>query len=705
MNRQLSASIAFALVAGSPVYADEALPSKRTPTGSLEEVEVWGSRPIDITAPGTAGSRLSLSVLETPASIEVLDGEAIRQRGDASVLEAVTRATGISASGNPGNGGTSLTSRGFSGHGSVMQLYDGLRLYVAAGTVTFPFDPWTAERIEVLRGPASVLYGEGAIGGAINVVPRMPASEGFELDSHAAYGADQTMRAALGLGGAVTDVVSYSFDVSRQTSDNWVKRGESESLAVAATVRAELTPDLDIIFSHDYGDQEPMRYFGAPLIDGALDERTRDENYNVSDSAIHYVDKWTRLKAEWRASDSITFRNDLYRLTTDRTWRNAETYQYDGVSGLINRFDYLGIRHDEEQFGDRAMVTIKHAIGARENAIALGAEANKIDLQYSHNFDLDLEAIGADTAVDPYSFDPGSFYYDVPIAPRFRTETRQYAAFAEDRFVWNDRWSFIVGLRADRIEVVRDVIDGARLYDEGFDSLGWRVGAVFGLSPTMTLYGQYSEGADPLGSLVTASLRDTRFDLPTAAQVEVGLKQAFANERGHWTIAAYDIVKKNLLTAHETIPGLSLPVAERSAQGVEASIALQLTPTVSVDANVALLSAEFHKFNEGFSGNTPPGVPEQMANVWVTWEFMPTWRVQGGVRYVGRQFANNANTFDAPEYTVVDASIHWAATRNISAGLRAYNLTDETYVASTYGDEQWILGRPRAFELAIDVGF
>ncbi len=83
-------------------------------------------------------------------------------------------AVGISSVAGPGNGNLSFASRGFVGPGSVQQLYDGTRLYVGVGTVTFPFDTWSAERIEVLRGPASVLYGEGAIGGIINVVPKKP---------------------------------------------------------------------------------------------------------------------------------------------------------------------------------------------------------------------------------------------------------------------------------------------------------------------------------------------------------------------------------------------------------------------------------------------------------------------------------------------------------------------------------------------------
>ncbi len=155
---------------------------------------------LNLDVPDQTGSRLGLTPLETPASIEVIPGVTIRERGQTSVVDAVTQnATGFTSTASPGNGGTSLGTRGFIGHGSVMQLYDGTRMYVGAETLTFPFDTWSAARIEVLRGPASVLYGEGAIGGVINVVPKKP-TDYFTHEAEVAYGTDatKTVRRRLG---------------------------------------------------------------------------------------------------------------------------------------------------------------------------------------------------------------------------------------------------------------------------------------------------------------------------------------------------------------------------------------------------------------------------------------------------------------------------------------------------------------------------
>ena len=138
--------------------------------GLSEAVSVVGVTSTTLGTPTLTGTRLGLTPLDTPASVSIMSGASIRDRGDQTVADAKTRAVGITMQGDPGNGGGAVVARGFGGVGSVMQLFDGDQLFVGAGTVTFPFDPWMVERIEVLGGPSSVLYGNGAIGGVVNVV-------------------------------------------------------------------------------------------------------------------------------------------------------------------------------------------------------------------------------------------------------------------------------------------------------------------------------------------------------------------------------------------------------------------------------------------------------------------------------------------------------------------------------------------------------
>jgi outer membrane receptor protein involved in Fe transport len=214
------------------------VPWDRLPGGSLE-----------LGRESPTGSRLGLTLLEIPAAVEVIPGEVIRERGDLTAQEAVTRATGITAAGTPGDGSSALVSRGFAGHSSVMQLYDGTRLYVGAGTMTFPTDTWLFDRIEVLRGPASVLYGEGAIGGAINYIPRQPLRTGRVTDVLLSGGSDDTYRVGLNTTGPLAGYyITKENLLSREPGNPTVTQqiGEQFAYGVEATLGLRLTSYLTV---------------------------------------------------------------------------------------------------------------------------------------------------------------------------------------------------------------------------------------------------------------------------------------------------------------------------------------------------------------------------------------------------------------------------------------------------------------------------
>jgi iron complex outermembrane receptor protein len=677
---------------------------------NLETVEVFGRRieGLGLGEATAAGSRLELSPLLTPASIEVLAGDVIRQRGDTSIVESVTRATGITSEATPGDGGTALSARGFVGHNSIMQLLDGSRLFVGAGTVTFPFDAWSVDRVEVLRGPASVMYGQGAIGGVINVVSRQPDTNAQEAQVELGFGEDARSHAAVDLTGPLDDDWAYRLDVSYNQADNWVDRGDSDSLAIAGTLQWDVSDTLRLSLSYDYGDQNPMQYFGTPLLEGRLDESLRHENYNVGDSKIHYRDAWTRFKAQWQASENVQLNNQLYWLDTDRQWRNVEEYEFNPDTGEVDRFSYIGIVHHQEQIGDTADARIEHELFGRENHVAVGVDFNKV--RFTHINDFDDPQFDLSSSVPLRNFNPGAFIDASPTIPRFRTETEQYAVFFEDRMVLNEQWSVIGGARYDHASLDRfNLINPAASFDASFSDTSWRVGVVFQPVTTLSFYGQYSSAVDPIGSLITTSAANQDFDLSTGEQVEVGVKQSLWNQHLEWTLAAYRIEKKDLLTQDPTSanPEDVQQIGQQSSRGIEASLALNIDERWRIDANAALLNAKFDEFGEeGDDGNIvsrngrrPPSVPEQAANLWVSWAVNDQWLARAGVRYVGKRFTDNANQLELPSYTVLDAGVDWAPLPQLSLTALLRNVTDEVYGVAAYTTSEWILGQPRTAEL------
>ena len=654
---------------------------------------------LNLDNPNTGGSRLNLTPLQTPASVEVISGDTARERGQTSVVDAVTQnAAGISSNAVAGNGGTSMVSRGFAGHGSVATLYDGTKLYVTAGTVTFPFNTWSADRIEVLRGPASVLYGEGAVGGIINVVPKKPTDTFFN-EAEVSVGTDWTRRLSLGSGGPISDKLSYRFDATGEQSEGWVDDGEFKNAALSGALRYKATPGLVFTLSHDYGYQEPMNYWGTPLINGKIDSRTRFKNFNISDGDISYRDNWTQFKTEWAVNDMLSFRNTAYRLTTDRHWKNVEIYEYRPAMGLVERRSNTEIFHDEDQIGNRFDATLRNRLFGRNVQTTVGFDVNKVDLKYYDNGFPDDPI----TFVDPFDFEQG-VYEGARSTPSFQSQMFQYSLFAENRIELTNQLSLVGGIRLERPDIQRDSLrTGARQVDQDFSEVTWRAGAVYEVLPGLALYGQYSTAIDPTGSaILSMNAAQSNFELTKARQVEVGVKQSFWAGRGEWTLAAYDIVKTDLLVPQ---PGNRfLQVGEQSSQGIEASLALQLSQALRVEGNVAILQAQYDVF-EGFEGNQPIDVPEEVANLWVTYAFAPRWLARGGVQYVGERFADQGNEVAIDAYTLLNAGIDYQVTDNSTLSLRGYNLTDEVYGVTSYNATDWVLGRPRSADLTYRIKF
>lgn len=713
-------AIAAVLIAQNVAAQDEG-------SDEADRIIVTGTREQVLTQETPTGSRLGLSVLETPASVAVVTGDDLRARGDLAIIDAVSRAPGVTNDGNPGNAGLSFAMRGFNGQGSVMQLYDGIRLYPNNGSISFPSDPWNVERIEVLSGPASVLYGQGALGGVVNVIPRAPNTERFEVDAEAGFGSQNSWRLAAGVGGPLSQVLSFRTDVSYRQSDGWVDRGENDNLAISGALRFAPSETFTLTLRSDFGNANPMKYFGTPLIDGELDTSIRQENYNVGDATMRFRDNRLALTAEWEASESIAFTNTTYWLASNRKWRNLETYCWIaadgdcpngigfGTPGNIYRADNYGIIHDVDQYGNLSSVSFDHALGEMANSLLVGLDLNRVTLNYSHQFASDYQ----EDEVPRTGFDPGLFLDTVGLIPRYHTRTTTWAIYAEDRLAITDQFSLVGGLRHEENKTGRwnwvytggvitgdtPALNGGANAFKKLDSTTWRVGLVYQPSENLSFYGQYATAVDPLGTLTTFSTSAPQFQLTYADgyQYEAGVKGLFMDGRGSLTVAAYRLVKQNLFT--QTVPGGAIDqVGQRSSQGIEASLDLDLGAGIGLSANGTVLDANFDDF-AGFVGKTPPGVPETAANVELRWTDGGRFSTRANLRYVGRRFTDNANAFRVPAYTVFDLGASYALTPNLALDVRVYNLLDEDFAFSTYADEQWILGRPRSFDVAVRASF
>ena len=723
------ASATVAIPASTPQASQQPVSGTTTAESSASPLYADPGPGPNLDVPNTTGSRLGMTPLETPASVSIISGQTTRDRGQNTITEAVTQnAPGITSVAPPVFG-SAFAARGFQGNNSVTQLYDGTRLFPGRGNITFPFNTWSVERIEVMSGPASVLYGEGAIGGVINVIPKKPITEGLFNEAQVFFDSNLTRRLSVDSGGAINRAISYRLNASMDASDGWIDHGDSENLGISGAVRLQASDELVFTISHDYGDQEPMAYFGTPFRNGALVPGTRFKNYNVRDNILEFRDQWTQFKAEWTPNENLSFRNVAYYLDSRREFKNADTPIWNTGTEQIDLYG-AHLLQKQDQIGNRFDATLRTNLFGSKNETVVGFDINRGRFDYSrHLVDYDylfgpIVGFSPMASLDPFNPQPVN-YPAHQLAPGFHSELRQNSFFAENRLVVNQHLALVGGIRADELNLERTAPNPTQSFEKTFHAFNWRAGAVVTPVEGLALYGQYAVATDPLNvPLLDLETTNKDFNLTRGRQIEVGVKQSLWNGAFEWSLAAYDIVKTDLLVA--TSATQRFQVGQQSSRGIEAAVGVELGGGWRVDANGALLDAQYDEFGAftldlntfstvalDFSGKRPVLIPEQVANIWLTWAFAPTWQASVGLQYVGASYENFANTIERPSYTVTNVALQWQPTSSSRLDFRVKNLFDVEYAQymaaadplAESTDVRGYMAPPRTFEAAWTVRY
>ena len=670
----------------------------------LEKITIHGE---SINTDNETGSRLGLTSMETPATVEIIEGDTIRERMDTSVMEAVTRSAGFTNDAHHAEGGSDIAARGFHGQETVTKMFDGTNYYNAFNTITFPFDTWGIERIEVLKGPASVLYGEGGIGGAYNVIPKRPQQE-HSGNLRITTGEDDTSFIGVGLTGGLTDNLAYRLDYSHNESDNWVERGDSETEMVSASLLWQVTEDFSLTARYDWGDQEPMRYSGTPLVDGDFPNELLKKNYDVSDAVIRHKESAVRIKADWNISERLSMQSELYRLDSDRLWRTLDWFRYNRDENEVRRDSPLVIAHDIKHDGFRTNFVFDASDGGRKLKTSLGFEINDVTFKRPTNFG-GGNPNGVDwnndyDVVDPFNFNPGLFSDLTSAMTRLEiiSDVAQYAVFAEGQVGLTESLTLVLGLRHEDVETDYNDISNPPTFDQKVDELTGRAGLVFDLNDTTVLYAQYTTGANhPTGGIVRVNKKNREVDFTETEQIEVGIKQSLLDNRLHWTLALFDIVKNDLVDddPDSDNPDDQIVIPEKTSEGVELSLTYAPTNTLKLTANGSLVDVE----RTVSAGGATVEAPEETYNLGVAWAPLDKLQLLADARYVGKRYHP---VTPIPSYTVVDTSARWHFNEDLSIVLRVDNVFDEVYAsAAYYWNDMWIVGKPRTYNLSLDYRF
>ncbi|TIV71706.1 MAG: TonB-dependent siderophore receptor [Mesorhizobium sp.] len=619
---------------------------------------------------------------KTPQAVSVVGSRQIEDQAARSVVEATRYTPGIRSEtfGNDTRNDWFLI-RGFSSQVSSYFL-DGLQLQSSDSFATWKVNPYLLDRIDVLRGPSSALYGASNPGGLINLVSKRPT---FQNRGETAIGVNEFGNVWTGLdveGVNKDGTLAYRFIATGNYGGTPVDYTDNDQFAIMP----ELTwkPDEDTSLTI-YANVSKLKTRGQnflPYVGTAVDApfgKIPRELFTSEPS----VDKFERSQQmigyefEHRFDNDVTVRQNLRYGHLDVDFRNV--YGEGWVSppttatALLDRANFLS-KPDLGLFTVDNQVEWKTSTGPVDHTLLLGLDYKRFDLHDESGFE---DAPPLDVLDPVYNGAP-------PVTSRYdrsNTLQNQTGLYAQD-LMQIDRWNLVFSGRYDDVQTkVTDRPTGVRT-SYSSDAFSGRAGAIYNFDNGISPYVSVSRSFLPLTGTDTAT--GDAFKPETAVQYEAGVKyQPTWLSDVMLTASLFDLTRENVVTSDGVL--FNRQIGKVNSRGVELEAVGQLTPDLKLTGAYTWYDLKVKKGNPAEIGKVTTGTPEQFGSLWLDYA-VPSDRLEGvtlggGVRYVGSSFADTANTQKVPDVVLVDAAIRYEKD-NFKAALNVSNLFDKAYVAS-----------------------
>jgi iron complex outermembrane receptor protein len=658
-------------VAVGTVAADEEEAIEIVVTGDQDE----GYNPSN----ATTATRTDTPLRDIPQSITVVPREVLDDRDVRNINEALETVSGVTVT-NRAYGGalTNRTIRGFdrSGLAGTLNFRNGVR----DGDFLTLFPIETVEQVEVLRGPASVLFGAGEPGGVVNVITRQPLDEpyyeiAFEAGSFALY------QPSIDLSGSLTedDTLLYRFIAGYRGSGEFQGVADSRLATIAPSITLNLGERTDLNLYYEYSQliSDPAYLTNAAILsDGSLTPRDFI-TYYPDLSSFDITTQRFGYALEHEFSDSLQLRSNV-ALSLNQVEEDVSTgfelvddqflNPFQAFSGTYSRNNYFG---QIDLLGEFETGAIAHQvlIGFDYNYFRLRADESPTvtDLPL-----IDIRNPNYDIAFPEFSDTP--FETDVDVQSR--------GIYIQDQIAFGDL-RLLIGGRYDWVttDFESDYTPNA-LETQNDGAFSPRVGLVYQPSDTLAFYASYTRSFNPVALFDNSNGQPSE---PTrGTQYEVGLKADFLEGRLSTTLAAYHLTRTNVNTPDPENPTRSIQTGEQRSQGVEFDIAGEILPGWNITAAYAYTDAEVVEDNTFPVGNRLPNAPEHQASLWTTYTIQQG-DLQGlgfglGLFYVGERQGDLNNSFDLDDYLRTDAALYYRRGR-FNAAINVRNLFDIDEVA------------------------
>jgi iron complex outermembrane receptor protein len=647
-----------------------------------------------------SATKSNAAITETPQSVSVVTADEMRDRKSDTLADALSYTPGFTSQPSSFNRTADrFRMRGFDVESATGgSLRDGMRLqYNSYDGVQ---EPYGLERVEVVRGAASVLYGQLSPGGFVNGVSKRPTDTPLhELGLQ--YGNHDRKQLTADFSGPLgdSDVLSYRLTMLKRDSDTQQDYINDDKLYIAPALTWRPDEDTSLTLLSFY--QKSDTRFSAPLpyqlVKGVgkgpftigrhdfIGEPDYDD-MNGEMSAIGY-------EFEHRFDEHTRISNKLRYYEADVKWkymqvRTGNPVNTAAATGVLAR-QYSDRRERSRALASDTNIETRWNIGGIENTFLVGADT--YDASYdSHNFRANSTSINI-----------GDYNYGQPVVvdkSRNRDrgsqiDTFQTGIYLQDQIKFDDHWLLLLGGRHDWADQDQEGFATGQKLSQDDESTTWRAGLVYQADNGLAPYISYSESFFPVA---VAEATGRTFDPTEGKQYEIGIRYQPPGSNTLLSAAVYELTQENVVK--RDLAGLNpQQIGEQRSRGLELEAKSDITPQLTVIATYAYTDARITKsVIQSEVGQRSEDTPYHQAALWADYNFalfgVPQLKIGGGARYKGTTQASGIDS-QMPAYTLFDAMASYQIDKNWDIALNANNVTNKKYVyceaaICRYGDER-----------------
>lgn len=621
-----------------------------------------------------------------PQAIDSVKASELTAFGQPTLSEALTGIPGVNASGDTRFDGVNI--RGFSASNDF--YLDGFR-----DDMQYTRDLGNTERVEVLKGPAAVLYGRGSTGGIVNRVSKKP-QKGLESSVSAQVGSFDSRRLAADLNGEAGEQVQVRLNLAQEDKDSFRNGVTSKRTLLAPSVNWEISDKLNWLVQYERNEHDRTPDRGIPGVNGRPADVPKE--YVYSDTRRDFIDdvaQSTRSRLTWDINDQWQLRQQLGYTSLDSQFDNTYVTSVKGDQVTRSRW--------QQDLKANSLISNTEA----EGQLQTGPIEHRLLVGFEQNWQERTPKLYQNATAIPAGnlYDPGSLpTYDgaMKLSSDANHKVRGYGLYVQDQLSLGD-WHLLAGLRRDDFTVTSRRNDLNKEETVSVTSLSPRLGLVWNPIEEHAFYTSYSKTFTPVGGEligITPGDKNNNLDPQHTRLYEGGVKSDWLDGRLATTLSLYRLEMYNKRSKDPLDPTKVILTGLQRTEGIELSARAQLTDELYLRGGIAIQDAEQVKADADLQGKRPMNVSRQNGELFAGYQSgKQGWFGETGVTAVGDRFADNANTTTLPGYARFDARAgyrwqHWETQLSVE------NLTDHDYFVSATSASQIMPGTPRQLHLS-----